>query len=227
MIMKVYLFAPAVVLGLGHMLVSGVREQHIMAPRAALSSIPSTFEGRSGRDIIVPDEERKVAGMSDYVMREFRSDSQPGLSIYVGYYDRQVQGKSIHSPKNCLPGAGWEIMASERVAISPDRPGSRVNRVLLANKGVQALVYYWYQGRGRIESSEYRVKWELMRDAALYGRTEEALVRIVVPLPTGKAEAKELRATRMASADRQAQRVAIQLEREVERVLPAWDANKP
>jgi hypothetical protein len=33
-----------------------------------------------------------------------------------------------------------------------------------------------------VESSEYRVKWELLRDAALTGRSEEALVRIVVPL---------------------------------------------
>jgi EpsI family protein len=218
---------PALFLGLGSLLVSGVREQHVMQPRAALASIPSTLDGKAGRDLIVPEAERKVAGMSDYVMREFRYDSQPGLSVYVGYYDRQVQGKSIHSPKNCLPGAGWEIMSNERVAISPDRPASRVNRVLLANRGVQALVYYWYQGRGRIEASEYRVKWELMRDAALYGRTEEALVRIVVPLPTGKAEAKEVRAAAIASADRQAQRVAMQLEKEVERILPAWDASKP
>ena len=220
-------FLPAIFLGLGYLLVSGVREQHVMEPRAALRSISSTLEGTAGRDLVVPEAERKVAGMSDYMMREFRNDSQPGLSVYVGYYERQVQGKSIHSPKNCLPGAGWEIMSSERVAIAPDRPGSRVNRVLLANKGVQALVYYWYQGRGRIEASEYRVKWELMRDAALYGRTEEALVRIVVPLPPGKAEAAAVRAVAIASADRQAQSVAIQLAREVERVLPAWDAYRP
>jgi hypothetical protein len=52
----------------------------------------------------------------------------------------------------------------------------------MANKNARALVYYWYQGRGRTEASEYKVKWNLLRDAALKGRTEEALVRIVVPL---------------------------------------------
>jgi hypothetical protein len=36
-----------------------------------------------------------------------------------------------------------------------------------------------------VEASEYRVKWDLMRDAALSGRTEEALVRIVVPITDG------------------------------------------
>ena len=41
---------------------------------------------------------------------------------------------------------------------------------------------YWYQGRGRIQANEYLVKWNLLRDAALRQRSEEALVRIVVPI---------------------------------------------
>ena len=52
---------------------------------------------------------------------------------------------------------------------------------VIANKNHRALVYYWYQGRGRISANEYRVKWELIRDAAFRRRTDEALVRIVVP----------------------------------------------
>ena len=44
------------------------------------------------------------------------------------------------------------------------------------------MVYYWYQGRGRVAADEYQVKWQLLRDAALTRRSEEALFRIVVPL---------------------------------------------
>jgi EpsI family protein len=56
------------------------------------------------------------------------------------------------------------------------------------------MVYYWYQGRGRVAASEYQVKWELLRDAAFKARTEEAMVRIVVPLgnPGDDAAADEL-----------------------------------
>jgi hypothetical protein len=43
-------------------------------------------------------------------------------------------------------------------------------------------VYYWYQGRGRITASEYRVKVDLLRDAVMSRRTDEALVRLVLPL---------------------------------------------
>jgi hypothetical protein len=56
-------------------------------------------------------------------------------------------------------------------------------QVPLKNGATQALVLYWYQGRGRIVASEYAVKWNLLRDAALKGHTEEALVRIVDYIP--------------------------------------------
>jgi hypothetical protein len=47
-------------------------------------------------------------------------------------------------------------------------------------------VLYWYQGRGRGASNEYRVKWDLLRDAALRRRSDEALVRVVVPVRSGE-----------------------------------------
>lgn len=210
---------PPLALGCGVLLISGVREQRAMQPLAPMRSIPRTLAGLEGRDLVVPEEERKVAGMSDYMMRVFTEDSIPRFTTYVGYYDRQVQGKSIHSPKNCLPGAGWEILNSARVPLPIAAP-ARVNRVLLANGGTRALVYYWYQGRGRISASEYAVKWELMRDAALKGRTEEALVRIVVPL--GRASDPAHLATAVAQADALALRVAVALQAEVGKRLPGW-----
>ncbi|MBL0171142.1 MAG: EpsI family protein, partial [Gemmatimonadaceae bacterium] len=157
-------FVPAMVLGLGVLLVSGMRAQHIVPPVQPISSIPNIMLGYVGHDVVIDTAEQRVAGMSHYVMREFRSDSVPAFSVYVGYYDRQVQGKTIHSPKNCMPGAGWEILTSAQVPLPGAAAGGKTNRVILSNQGVRALVYYWYQGRGRQESSEYRVKWDLLRD---------------------------------------------------------------
>jgi EpsI family protein len=178
---------PPLIFGAGLVLTLGIREQHEVQPRAPMSSIPLQLTNYVRTDTIVSDEEQQVAGMSDYAMRLYRRDSSVAFTVYVGYYDRQVQGKSIHSPRNCLPGAGWQIMQSARIPLA-GAAGTEGNRVLLANGRARALVYYWYQGRGRIEASEYRVKWDLLRDAALYGRTEESLVRIVIPLDGAQAD---------------------------------------
>jgi EpsI family protein len=214
-------FAPAAILAAGCLLISGVRDQKQMEPRIPMSALPIALPGYANRDTTIAADERRVAGMSDYLLRLFQRDSaDPGFSVYVGYYDHQVQGKAIHSPKNCLPGAGWEALAS---AVQPVPLGAatyHVNRYLLANKNQQALVYYWYQGRGRLEANEYRVKYNLMRDAALFGRTEEALVRIVVPIDP-RVLAKEGPKPTYATADSLATRVAQALIPAVTNALPS------
>lgn len=217
--MRYAMYAPVAVLGLGVLLISGMREQHAMASRAPMNDITRTFDSLEGRDMIVPEEERKVAGMSDYMMRVYGPDSLPAFTTYVGYYEKQVQGTAIHSPKNCLPGAGWEILNSAHVPLPGGNAGQVVNRVMLANKGTRALVYYWYQGRGRITASEYAVKLHLLSDAARAGRTEEALVRIVVPLVRDSTNV-DMGKVAEQRADSVAKAVAAQLAVEVQRVLP-------
>ncbi|MBI2796949.1 MAG: EpsI family protein [Gemmatimonadetes bacterium] len=220
---------PGAVLAAGCVLVTGQREQLVMPLAAPLTSIPQAMFAMPGHDVTIDDEQRRVAGMSDYVYRVFRRDSLDVFSVYVGYYDYQRQGKSIHSPKNCLPGGGWEPMSQSVQSVTVDGRSHLVNRYLLGKGPARALVYYWYQGRGRIESNEYRVKWDLLRDAALSGRTEEALVRLVIPVapdfsgykgqkPVLPDEVKKMMT--MPQADSLAQRAAVQLIPEVMRVLP-------
>jgi len=203
---------PAVVLAAGCVLVGAARRQERVPLARPLETLPATIAGHVGADQTIGADEQRVAGMTSYVLRVFRRDSIPRFSVYVGYYDYQTQGKTIHSPKNCLPGAGWEALQSSPVRIAAGGREVEVNRYLLANGQARALVYYWYQGRGRIASSEYRVKWELLRDAARRGRTEEALVRIVVPIG----------ADGEAAGDSLARAVAAELAPAVDEVLPSW-----
>lgn len=212
--MKITPLVPTVILAAGSLLLVAARRQEVAALRAPLSTIPVVLEGLPGRDLTVSPEEQRIAGMSSYLMRVYERDSVPQFSVYVGYYEAQLQGQSIHSPKNCLPGAGWEPVAVSSVAI-PVRGGSPppvVNRYVLERgaDNSRALVYYWYQGRGRVAWNEYRVKWDLLRDKALEGRSEEALVRIVVPVIPG-AE---------AAADSTASRIAAELIPAISAVLP-------
>jgi EpsI family protein len=216
-------FLPALALLSGVVLVSGIREQYRMPPVAPMSSIPTTINGAGSYEQPVPEEEKKIAGMSDYTRRVYGKDTlNYDFSLYVGYYDRQVQGKSIHSPKNCLPGGGWETMVNERIPLPGTIPGT-INRVIIGNNGVRGLVYYWYQGRGRVESNEFRVKWDLLRDAALYGRTEEALVRIIVPIQPGpKGTMPSADDEYVKAADVIARRAAEQIAPMVAKVLPTF-----
>jgi EpsI family protein len=153
----------------------------MVAPRAPFETLSARIGDFIGTDREISEDERRVGGTSDYLMRVFTDSLGRSFSVYVGYYAQQARGQTIHSPRNCLPGAGWETLTTG-VVTTTGNDARAVNRVILAKEGRRAVVYYWYQGRGRVVASEYAVKWNLLRDAALARRTEEALVRIVIML---------------------------------------------
>jgi EpsI family protein len=195
----------------------GTHAQYAVPPAAPLTNVLANVPGYRIENQVVGDEERRVAGMSDYVARIYWRDTTPVFTTYVGYYDRQTQGKSIHSPKNCLPGAGWEILRSGTATVRAADGAHVVNRYLLKNGSLQAVVYYWYQGRGRVVANEYTVKLNLLRDAALSGHTEEALVRIVLPVDLQRADEQQV----FARADSLGAQLAGRMIDEVGRVLPS------
>ena len=210
---------PALLLGLGALLMWRTRAQAAAPLTGPIAGVLPMLEGYTVTNQRLDSAEQRVAGMSSYVARAFFRDSMLAFTTLVSYYDRQTQGKSIHSPRNCLPGAGWEIMNGGERALNVDGQTRSVNRYVLRNGMATALAYYWYQGRGRITASEYAVKWNLLRDAALEGHTEEALIRVVVYIP--RADSLAVRADAIPPAsDSLATKVAERLVREVDAILP-------
>lgn len=214
-------WAPPILLVAGILLLFGVGQQRRPTLEAPLATaLPDRIQELEGRDEVISDEEAQVAGFTDYAFRIYGASEAAGAeeaitgrwaSIYLGFYESQTDGRTIHSPKNCLPGSGWEALSSTTADIDvPDANPVTVNRYILQNGEARALVLYWYQGRGRVAHNEYLVKWDLLRDAALKRRTDEALVRIVVPITTSEEDAFGF-----------ASEVARDLVGEVYRALPA------
>lgn len=214
-------YLPALVLLLATVFVWKARAQRAVALAAPLSTVLDDAPGYRIQEQKLSAEERRIAGMSDYVARVYWRDTTAAFTTFVSYYERQTQGQTIHSPRNCLPGAGWEILngGEERVAV-----GGKTylfNRYVLKKGASTAVAYYWYQGRGRIVANEYRVKWNLLRDAAFAGHTEEALVRVVVPVEMPKDARDQAAAARsVAEASEFGAGIAGRLSQEVDRVLP-------
>src|SRR5712691_8790631 len=86
--------------------------------RKPLDSFPATlgeWQGRGGV-IFSPPILAKLK-LTDYVMRDYVDAAGRGLNLYIGYWDNQRRGAGIHSPKHCLPGAGWEPVEASLVTI--------------------------------------------------------------------------------------------------------------
>ena len=162
-------------------------------PRQPLASLPMQFNEWTGRrEADLTPEILAILGVDDYIVRTYREKNGASwIGLYVGYHASQRQGDTIHSPLNCLPGAGWQPIDQGRRTIEVRRPGQsqappiEVNRVVIAKGLDRQLVYYWYQSHGRIVASEYWGKIYTVLDSVRYNRTDAALVRVIVPIRDG------------------------------------------
>jgi EpsI family protein len=153
--------------------------------RDPLAALPMTIAGWSGREAApLADDVVAQLGVDDYINRRYARAGTAPVGLYVGYYSSQRQGDTIHSPQNCLPGAGWRPVASRIAEVKTGPRTLSVNEYVIQKGLDRQVVLYWYQGRGRIVANEYANKALLMLDAARLYRTNGGLVRVIGPVVT-------------------------------------------
>jgi EpsI family protein len=150
----------------------------------------------------------QILKADDSINRVYQTDAAMA-ALFVGYYRSQKFGATIHSPLNCLPGAGWQPLRSERLALGD---AGTVKQVLIQKGEDRQVVLYWYQSVRRIEGSEYWSKLHLVGDAVSTRRNDAALVRIVVPVESKRPDGE-------AVAARVAHRLAVLIQPRVAALL--------
>lgn len=174
------------------------RRQEFVPAHVALSAFPLRIGEWSGNDSSLEADVLGELKLTDYLMTTFHSADNPlPVQFYIAYYASQRTGATMHSPRACLPGGGWQIQDLSRAelpGIRPDGLALPVNRMVIGRGSDKALVYYWFVQRGRYVTSEYAVKFYNFWDGLTRNRTDGALVRVMTPLPAG---------TSVEEADRQ------------------------
>ena len=147
-----------------------------------LSTFPKKIGAWTGSVAFFDPQVYEVLGVDDSVLLNYDSPDGKFVQLYVGYYHSQREGDLIHSPKNCLPGAGWLITQTSTEKLS--LPGRDIDVIkLILEKGQEKqMVLYWFQSRGRFISSEYLQKIYMVWDSLTKNRTDEAFVRLVAPV---------------------------------------------
>jgi EpsI family protein len=148
--------------------------------RQPLQSISENVGGFNGvpNPPLPPSVIRELKA-TDYLSGTYRVGDKDA-DLFIAFYARQRAGESMHSPKHCLPGSGWEIWDYGKASVSAGNQPVTVNKYSISNGGNRRVVLYWYQSRERVFASEYMGKLLLSRDALLHNTTAAAIVRIVV-----------------------------------------------
>ncbi|MBN2321706.1 MAG: EpsI family protein [Acidobacteria bacterium] len=164
----------------------------IIPIRESLSNMPMQIGSWKGVDAgEIEGRVMNVLGVDDYINRVYYNRDRYPTGLYIGYYQSQRSGDTIHSPLNCLPGAGWNPVKKELIPIAIDQKSLKINSIVIL-KGIQKqLVLYWYQSHGRVIASEYWGKIYTVIDALKTNRTDAALVRIICPIEGLDSDAEE------------------------------------
>lgn len=158
----------------------------IFLPRKSLAEFPKTLgDWTTISEQKIDDGSMRILQVDDYFMRYYRNSNGEIIMLYIGYFESQREGKGIHSPRQCLPGAGW--LPVDTSVYQMEVPGHNpetipVNKFIMG-KGLDRQLYlFWYHGRGRVYASEYWNKIYLMWDGLTKKKTDGALIRVNNPM---------------------------------------------
>jgi len=117
---------------------------------------------------------------TSYLARTYRRGPDQ-LDMFTAFYAQQKAGESMHSPKYCLPGGGWEFSDFRTVQLPSETGAVSINQATIQKPGSRALMFYWYQSRSRVVASEYQSKYFLVWDGLVHANPGGAIVRVLLP----------------------------------------------
>ncbi len=157
--------------------------------RQPMRNFPAAISGWTGKDVLIEESVLKQLRVDDYLHRIYARSDGAAVQLYIGYFESQRAAEKLHSPKVCLPAAGWEAVRSDRISIELAGP-TLVNEYVIEKDRQRQVVLFWYQARGRKLASEYWTKFWVMADALTRNRTDGALVRVISAVQRGEPEGR-------------------------------------
>jgi EpsI family protein len=177
-----------VLLGGTGLLLHARNGSEIIPERIPLASFPQMIQNWTSTDIPLQKEVLDVLGPGDFLVRDYHDSAQNrSIALFIAYFPSQRAGDTIHSPKNCLPGAGWAPVQSDRIQVnSPGHTPFVANRYVIAQGEQRQLVLYWYWAHDRAVAGEYAAKFYLVTDSIRMHRSDGSLIRLSTPLAQGE-----------------------------------------
>lgn len=141
------------------------------------------------------DQIAEMIGVDDYIDYDFSSPDKQIISLYVSYFKALGITGGYHSPKNCLPGSGWNITGAEQIELVPSPSATafgpvKVNLMVVNNGSDKQVVLYWYQNCGRVIASEYWAKIYMVFDSIVKRRRDGSFIRVMAPFRDGELSEK-------------------------------------
>lgn len=175
------------------------QRQFIIPERLKFDTLPLEFPNWTSRNAPLSDRVLEVLGADDFILTDMVGPDGQQINLYIAYLEARREGKSWHSPLQCLPGGGWEVSGRESFdAETYDGHKFKLNRMIIRQKDAEMVVHFWYDHRGRKISNEFSMRAWVVWDDLFKSRSDGAMVRLMTRVKEGETRADaEARLTAM------------------------------
>jgi EpsI family protein len=120
----------------------------------------------------------------------YRNTTGKEVSLWIAYYAKDESGGGFkHTPRHCMVGGGWEILAGGVREIAPGHP---VDYLVMQSLGNRVLVYSWQLWHGQWVTEKKLTEPYLIWDGLARHRNDGAMIRLITPVSGGLQEAEAL-----------------------------------
>ena len=161
--------------------------REILPTAPAIDQFPSDFGNwkKAGENPIAADVARELG--ADRVLSRTYLDkpdldksSVRSVDLFVAWFQSQRGGaRQPHSPKVCLPAAGWIPGLTGEMDLDTVAGAIHVNRYSITKGDERAIILYWYQTPRRVVAGEWEAKFWVVVDGIRDRRTDTSLVRVI------------------------------------------------
>lgn len=139
-------------------------------------------------------DERVLAVLlpTDYLSRSYVDSKGHKLSLYIGFHNGGPKSGPIHSPKQCLPGSGWNRVNEVVRNVQVKEQSIPYVSAIYQKDSEKQLFLYWFQVRDQIVTNEYALKLAMIKNSVLSNRRDSAFIRLSVMATANEKQATEV-----------------------------------
>jgi EpsI family protein len=156
---------------------------------------------QTARDLPIDAESLANLQPDDYLHRNYIwAEKGVAVNFLVAYFSTRRTGHAPHSPQWCLPGSGWKDVSSRPVQLSIPYEATpiAVNEYIVEKGPEKQVVVYWYHQGTRVVANELVAQLYALPEMLLHGRTDTALVRVIVPVKADSIDSARANALEFA-----------------------------
>ncbi len=142
-----------------------------------LDHIPPTLGVWTSESHELSETVEAVYGADTYAMRRYERVDGAVVWLFIAYFRDQQVGAQIHSPRNCVPGGGWNVQDIESLERDVGGRTRPMQRMHLEKTGRRQELVYWFRTRGGTINGEYALKWDLVLNSMRGRPTDAAFIR--------------------------------------------------